>query len=611
MRKGSLHSMNCFEILGIAPTKDKKIIRHAYASQAKKYHLETDTEEVRRLKEAYDNAMAYAKETMDRSGVIEDDNQDGDFDIAGYIRDDNAIPELPIEAIHVSSDEEEDQELEKNIFYKSKSLWENYEKIHYEKAKELPGYQKLKEDIERGYTFSFVEAKEYVMSEEFLHNQYEEFYIHALLELFKEYKGNLEELFLPFAFMYGWNNGGLLCQYESGEEENIFLESHLGQEIRDFIYERLFGLNISPLLEKEEVVAFSINAQRYHALSIAHKEKDRKKQDFFWKSLWQYGLNYDELPVVKVKNDFSFWSMLKIFLETHKELNFEVYQNLEQTFHLSTQSNSSKRHIFQPIMDIIEKNAGDSIFFMNTGENQIVEFRKKAHLSRYLQENKLDYSSFAYFYELYYFVPERNEEEQKVMDLLQNYTEYEEYYWQQTEQMFEEEEEMEMKQELLKIMECVTDGNQELMKELEECITDTTNYYKSHQEAFEERGMEEDEEKEWIQWIALVDILERENYVAERDWKDYKEDFLYYIGNLNGIKSKGLKIDSNWLDEDGEITEWLEILDKKWEKEGIAVFAFDIDSDSYVLFPCAIEKFEQLEEWAEEAGFRIAYGKDM
>ncbi|MDE7425327.1 MAG: hypothetical protein K2N51_16845 [Lachnospiraceae bacterium] len=168
-----------------------------------------------------------------------------------------------------------------------------------------------------------------------------------------------------------------------------------------------------------------------------------------------------------------------------------------------------------------------------------------------------------------------------------------------------------MKQELLKIMECVTDGNKELIKELEDCITDTINYYKSHQEVFKEWGIEKDEEEEWIQWIALVDILERENYVAGRDWKDEKEDFLYYIGNLNGIKSKGLKIDSNWLDEDGEITEWLEILDEKWEKEGIAMFAFDIDSDSYELFPCAIEKFEQLEEWAEEAGFRIAYGKDM
>lgn len=168
-----------------------------------------------------------------------------------------------------------------------------------------------------------------------------------------------------------------------------------------------------------------------------------------------------------------------------------------------------------------------------------------------------------------------------------------------------------MKQELLKIMECVTDGNKELIKELEDCILNTEDYYRNHQETFEERGIDEDEEEELIQWIALVDILEREGYVAERDWEDEKEDFLYYIGNLNKVKSEGLRIEDKWLDEDGEITEWLAILDEKWEKEGIAMFAFDIDSDSYVLFPCEVKKFEQLEEWAEKAGYRIAYGKDM
>ena len=41
------------------------------------------------------------------------------------------------------------------------------------------------------------------------------------------------------------------------------------------------------------------------------------------------------------------------------------------------------------------------------------------------------------------------------------------------------------------------------------------------------------------------------------------------------------------------------------------MLAFDISSDSYVIFPCNLEKFEQLEEWAEEEEFRIAYAKDM
>lgn len=168
-----------------------------------------------------------------------------------------------------------------------------------------------------------------------------------------------------------------------------------------------------------------------------------------------------------------------------------------------------------------------------------------------------------------------------------------------------------MKHAFIKIMECVTNGNKELVKEIEDCISDTEHYYESHQEEFEERGMEEDDEEEEIQWIAMVDILGREGYVAECDWSEGLEDFLYHVHELNGVKSNGLEVKDTWFDEDGEVTEWLEILDEKWEKENIAMFAFDISSDSYVIFPCDIEKFEQLEKWAEENEFRIAYAKDM
>lgn len=55
----------------------------------------------------------------------------------------------------------------------------------------------------------------------------------------------------------------------------------------------------------------------------------------------------------------------------------------------------------------------------------------------------------------------------------------------------------------------------------------------------------------------------------------------------------------------------MEVLDDKWKKENIAMLAFDIDSDSYVFFPCDITKIKQLEEWAKEKDFRIAYAKEM
>ena len=100
------------------------------------------------------------------------------------------------------------------------------------------------------------------------------------------------------------------------------------------------------------------------------------------------------------------------------------------------------------------------------------------------------------------------------------------------------------------------------MKEIEDCISDTEHYYESHQEEFEERGMEEDDEVEEIQWIAMVDILEREGYVSECDWSEGLEDFLYHVRELNGVKSNGLEVKDTWFDENGEVTEWLEILDE-------------------------------------------------
>lgn len=51
------------------------------------------------------------------------------------------------------------------------------------------------------------------------------------------------------------------------------------------------------------------------------------------------------------------------------------------------------------------------------------------------------------------------------------------------------------------------------------------------------------------------------------------------------------------------------ILDDKWRKQGIGIYAFDIDSDSYVLFPCKTQEFSKLRAYAKQLGFRIDYAK--
>ncbi len=59
--------MNIWNILQIAPTKDKKAIRRAYAAQSKIIHPEEKPEEFRILYEAYQKALEYTKEAGDPS----------------------------------------------------------------------------------------------------------------------------------------------------------------------------------------------------------------------------------------------------------------------------------------------------------------------------------------------------------------------------------------------------------------------------------------------------------------------------------------------------------------------------------------------------------------
>lgn len=62
--------MNIWEILGIEPTKDKKVIKRAYAAQTKIVHPEEKPEEFKLLHEAYQAALRYAES---------DENQKIDF----------------------------------------------------------------------------------------------------------------------------------------------------------------------------------------------------------------------------------------------------------------------------------------------------------------------------------------------------------------------------------------------------------------------------------------------------------------------------------------------------------------------------------------------------
>ncbi len=167
---------------------------------------------------------------------------------------------------------------------------------------------------------------------------------------------------------------------------------------------------------------------------------------------------------------------------------------------------------------------------------------------------------------------------------------------------------------ILAISSAISAGDRSVMEEMKKCLEDTESYFQEHAERFEERGIDDLEEAEGIQeiqWLSMVDALEENGYVCERDWEDELEDFLYFIEGLKGVSSNGLTIEAEWFDEEEGITQWCQVLDKKWEEAGICVAAIDIDSDSYVLFPYTSGKLEELSKLAEGAEGRIDFAKNM
>lgn len=164
---------------------------------------------------------------------------------------------------------------------------------------------------------------------------------------------------------------------------------------------------------------------------------------------------------------------------------------------------------------------------------------------------------------------------------------------------------------LAEIAEIISGGDAVIAENITACAGDPAAYFEAHQEQFEERWLHSCEDPDLVCWLALVDELEAREHVCERDWKDEKEDFLYFLGNLTGMKRLDLELQPDWLDEDGDISEWCAILDEKWASQQCCAACIDIDSDSYVVFPCGLPELERLKALAKKAGRRIELAEKM
>lgn len=165
-------------------------------------------------------------------------------------------------------------------------------------------------------------------------------------------------------------------------------------------------------------------------------------------------------------------------------------------------------------------------------------------------------------------------------------------------------------QPLVEIARLVSDRDEQVLQEVLACVSDIQTYFSENSEQYEEHGFEKDDEGV-LRRIGLVDILEKYQYVCERGWKDERDDFIYFLQELKGTKRYGLSVEEDWLEEDGDVAAWCSILDEKWKDKNYCMAAFDIESDSYVLFPCSMADLAMLKSLAEQSGNRIDLAKNM
>lgn len=158
---------------------------------------------------------------------------------------------------------------------------------------------------------------------------------------------------------------------------------------------------------------------------------------------------------------------------------------------------------------------------------------------------------------------------------------------------------------LLEIAQIISAGDRAVLEPLNSCTDDPAGYFAAHRETYEERGVDAAEDLAQIQWLALVDILEEHGYVCERDWKDEKPDFLYFLRGLHGMERLNLEVEADWLEESGDIPAWCGVIAEKWSPRPCRVAAIGIDSDNYVLFPCTDGELERLRALAGQMGQSI------
>lgn len=484
--------MDCFDILKIERTNDKKVIRHAYAELVKHYHMETHPKEFEQIKEAYNQAMAYAKHT---------DSFEDDIFETTTIEDTEGSEKISsnenVDDIHT------DEELPERIFFET-ALEEAYSNVCMAQLQELEGLQKIKQDFENHTTGGYQYFKDYVLTPEFLKYQYDKYYIKMIADLFMKYanefhNNQLVDMFLPFGIMYGlFSEENHAYSYDEimelnpilGAERNgDYIDSDDMIPIIEFAKRYIDFEMLKSRFKKEDVQIFLIVARKYRLVAVGYKTNYYIPDLSHWQRALNY-MDYEVYPQVMIKNDYSIWMMIEQLILNHPDIDLEIFLALEEMFHMADAEHTSKKKIFGPVIKAIEKVTGIEIqilagkeayintvkdynkllcileVYINIEENDINDYDKifcplskelgiekvrracekdafltarkdetfTDNLLRLLVNGDINYEAWEIFFESYYFTTRSSSMEAKVMDHLNSYTNYIEQYWQRAEQ---------------------------------------------------------------------------------------------------------------------------------------------------------------------------------
>lgn len=136
-------------------------------------------------------------------------------------------------------------------------------------------------------------------------------------------------------------------------------------------------------------------------------------------------------------------------------------------------------------------------------------------------------------------------------------------------------------------------------------------YFAARKEQFMERGIQTMSQlaafssgEIWL--LGLVDVLIKQHYACELDWKEAIEVFAEEVSELFVVRTEGLPVDTFGLFDDDDVEIWLERVNKAWRPFGFVLLTIDIDSDSYILLPARSKFLPDIQEIAFEAGIKLS-----